>query len=676
MINSGNGIGTDYSFSVLLEHAADNDVEGFKRSVCDESEIGMVGLWFGHQKFSKKRALELRTPLMVAAKYGSVDVVKLIIALPEVDVNFSCGPDKCTALHCAASGGSVNAVDVVRLLLLAGADPKSSDANGHRPVDVVAASPIYPHLKIVLEDILKNSGFVCQWDLQISTNSLRSSPPPISWSSEEGSLSSISGMMLSSLNCKPMDAQVSSVKKGYPVDPSLPDIKNSIFTTDEFRMFCFKIQPCSRAYSHDWTECPFVHPGENARRRDPRRFNYSCVPCPDHRRGACRRGDMCEYSHGIFECWLHPAQYRTRLCKDGTSCTRRVCFFAHTSHEVRPLYASVDAATQLPQAAAMDFTAALNLLSGSPSSASPMSHFPFTPPLSPRNDFHLPMAWPQQNTSNLQSFGSNLQASRLRTPFSGRYIPSEELNRLQDFELQQLNLQNEVSSMSLPLPNCFSTDISTRLRQLNTLNLDRQLTMEVSSAQNTNQLDAASKFPPSYKSAVLNKQSMLSPIRTSVFSAKNVDYPLQASFDSSSPRRMSPRISEPMSLVGSQLASEKQQLQPGSLFSRELGSDHTYDLGLNSGNSWPDQKSVTKKVDWSIEEYEESRLQKLRSGAHSGHDPDLSWVQSVLKEPSLETEETSVGLVSGSVPDSLNDSNDHVGLPAWLEGMQFDQIVS
>uniref|UniRef100_M8CU69 Zinc finger CCCH domain-containing protein 33 n=1 Tax=Aegilops tauschii TaxID=37682 RepID=M8CU69_AEGTA len=82
-------------------------------------------------------------------------------------------------------------------------------------------------------------------------------------------------------------------------------------------MYSFKVKPCSRAYSHDWTECPFVHPGENARRRDPRRYSYSCVPCPEFRKGgSCRKGDGCEYAHGVFECWLHPAQYRTRLCKD------------------------------------------------------------------------------------------------------------------------------------------------------------------------------------------------------------------------------------------------------------------------------------------------------------------------------------------------------------------------
>ncbi|OAY83363.1 Zinc finger CCCH domain-containing protein 33 [Ananas comosus] len=131
----------------------------------------------------------------------------------------------------------------------------------------------------------------------------------------------------------------------------LPNIKNRIYSTDEFRMYAFKVKPCSRAYSHDWTECPFVHPSENAWCRDPRKFLYSCVPCPEFRKGSCRHGDACEYAHGVFESWLHPAQYRTRLCKDETGCARRVCFFAHKPDELRavnPSHASVSAGLALP----------------------------------------------------------------------------------------------------------------------------------------------------------------------------------------------------------------------------------------------------------------------------------------------------------------------------------------
>ncbi|XP_051136840.1 zinc finger CCCH domain-containing protein 20-like [Andrographis paniculata] len=115
------------------------------------------------------------------------------------------------------------------------------------------------------------------------------------------------------------------------------DVPVDAYSCDDFRMFEFKVKKCARARSHDWTECPFAHPGEKARRRDPRKYHYSGSACPDFRKGACRRGEGCEYAHGVFECWLHPARYRTQPCKDGTHCRRRVCFFAHTPEQLRVL---------------------------------------------------------------------------------------------------------------------------------------------------------------------------------------------------------------------------------------------------------------------------------------------------------------------------------------------------
>lgn len=110
---------------------------------------------------------------------------------------------------------------------------------------------------------------------------------------------------------------------------------NGVEESDEFRMYEFKVRGCTRARAHDWTDCPFAHPGEKARRRDPRRRSYSGTACADFRKGICRRGDACEWAHGVFECWLHPTRYRTQVCKDGSNCTRRVCFFAHSPGQLR-----------------------------------------------------------------------------------------------------------------------------------------------------------------------------------------------------------------------------------------------------------------------------------------------------------------------------------------------------
>ncbi|KAK1372559.1 Zinc finger CCCH domain-containing protein 20 [Heracleum sosnowskyi] len=115
------------------------------------------------------------------------------------------------------------------------------------------------------------------------------------------------------------------------------EIPMDAFTSDHFRIYVFKVKRCARAKSHDWTECPYVHPGEKARRRDPRKFLYSGTACPDYKKGECVRGDACEYAHGVFECWLHPTRYRTQPCKDGVLCCRKICFFAHTADQLRLL---------------------------------------------------------------------------------------------------------------------------------------------------------------------------------------------------------------------------------------------------------------------------------------------------------------------------------------------------
>ncbi|XP_040376055.1 zinc finger CCCH domain-containing protein 10-like [Oryza brachyantha] len=121
-------------------------------------------------------------------------------------------------------------------------------------------------------------------------------------------------------------------------------------TVDELRareedltmMYEFKVRRCPLSRAHDWTSCPYAHPGEAARRRDPRRAAYDGDPCPDFRNGACPRGARCPLAHGTFELWLHPSRYRTRPCLSGSLCTRRVCFFAHNDRELRIAGGAVD----------------------------------------------------------------------------------------------------------------------------------------------------------------------------------------------------------------------------------------------------------------------------------------------------------------------------------------------
>ncbi|KAI3830166.1 hypothetical protein L1987_04300 [Smallanthus sonchifolius] len=613
---------TGDTFATLLELAANNDIEGFQKAIeSDPSGVDEVGLWYGRQKGSKQMVLEHRTPLMVAAMYGSIDVLKLILSLSKADVNQLCGVEKTTALHCAASGGSLNAVEVVRLLLVAGADRNLIDVNGLRPVDVIVVSPKFPDMKKTLEELLGVDG---------ESTVLPLPEPEPDHDPESDLVSSLKALTFS------------DPKREYPIDPSLPDIKNSIYSTDEFRMYSFKVRPCSRAYSHDWTECPFVHPGENARRRDPRKYHYSCVPCPDFRKGMCRRGDMCEYAHGVFECWLHPAQYRTRLCKDGLGCNRRVCFFAHAQDELRPLFVSMGSAVPSPRSgsgpSALDFAAAMSLMPG-PSSPS------FTPPVSPNANG----SWAQSSVPSLHLPGSNLQSSRLRSSLNARDL-DQELN------MQLLNELNRQQRTILTLTK-----------------LDDIFAAESSSPRFSDQ----SVFSPRHNSSVFNQfqqqQSMLSPINTS-FSPKNTAFSVQ------SPGRMSPRSVDPISPMSSRvsmLARENQQ-QFRSLSSRELGSRSSGVTGLGI-DPWSKWSSGNEKADWgvSIESDEFGNLRRSSSfenGGNNGEEPDLSWVQSLVKETPPEKMAARGG--PGRPFGEGGSGGDEIDQSAWIEQMQLDHLVA
>ncbi|KAF8394909.1 hypothetical protein HHK36_018848 [Tetracentron sinense] len=416
---------------ILLEFSASDDIIGLKRAVEEEgSDVDEASLWYGRIIGSKKMGFEERTPLMIAAMFGSSEVLKYIIESGRVDVNRACGSDGATALHCASAGGSPSSPEIVKLLLDASADATSVDANGNRPGDLIAHVPTSSSIsrKKTLEMMLKGSCSIDQTKMEEQQQQMQT----------------------------PLMLKDGTERKEYPIDLSLPDIKNGIYGTDEFRMYTFKVKPCSRAYSHDWTECPFVHPGENARRRDPRKYHYSCVPCPEFRKGTCRQGDACEYAHGVFECWLHPAQYRTRLCKDETGCNRRVCFFAHKPEELRPLYASTGSAVPSPRsfsamASSLDMAAMSPLTLGSPSALMPPTS---TPPMSPSAASSSPMGgamW--KNQSSFIPPTLQLPGSRLKTALSARDMDLDmELLGLgshrQQQQKQQQQLMDEISSFS------------------------------------------------------------------------------------------------------------------------------------------------------------------------------------------------------------------------------------
>ncbi|KAL5225616.1 hypothetical protein ABZP36_012255 [Zizania latifolia] len=592
----------------LLEMAADDDA------------AGLAGLLAAHPSradepapwYSPARGAEPLTPLMVAAAYGSVACLDVLLSPPYlVDPNRASGASLSTPLHAAAPGGAPSAPAAVSRLLAAGADPALLDHLQRRPSDLVALPP----------------------------NSLP-----------------IKNHLLSLLGAR----------KEWPPDPSLPDIKNGAYASDDFRMYSFKVRACSRAYSHDWTECPFVHPGENARRRDPRKYHYSCVPCPEFKKGAgCRRGDMCEYAHGVFESWLHPAQYRTRLCKDGVGCARRVCFFAHTPEELRPLYVSTGSAVPSPRGA-MERAAAMAMGLSSPGSS-------FTPPLSPAaggGGSGMGGAWPQPSVPALCLPGSagNLHLSRLRTSLSARDMAVDELLAAADYDC----LVSSPASLR-----------SARGKALVPSNLDELFSAELAAAASRSPRYAdqggGATFSPTRKATVLNQfqqqpqQSLLSPRAAAV-----------------SMEPVSPMSSRLLATLAQREKMLQQTLR--SMSSRDLGSGASLLVGSPVSSSLSKWGFPSSNPDWGADEEELGRLKRcssfeLQSGANGNHEPDLSWVNTLVKErtpekPSIHKTAAAAAMDTIGILGQTTSSDRIVGeedttgvIGSWLEQLQLDEMV-
>jgi hypothetical protein len=100
-------------------------------------------------------------------------------------------------------------------------------------------------------------------------------------------------------------------RKEYP-----PDLKSGVL---------FKLKTCSRACSTD--RVPFRAP---RRERDPRRYSYTCVPCPEFRKGrepaarttraGTRAHCMACSSAGGRTCVLHCARRRPTALSSETTC--------------------------------------------------------------------------------------------------------------------------------------------------------------------------------------------------------------------------------------------------------------------------------------------------------------------------------------------------------------------
>ncbi len=264
-----------------------------------------------------------RSMLQLAAAMQAVKCVQLLLDAG-ADARLASPSDGQTALHLACdSKPSMASARVIAMLVQHGADRDAVDFNGHVPGHKlrVATEPSRP--------ATISSGSLDSYDVgnadkvAAECHKERHNPMPCNHCHHTRLASSKSALVTNISDLELMDG----------VD----------YGSSHFRMFHYKVDICPHEDCiHDTDACPYVHPGDKSRRRNPGLVTYQPVPCPHFRKGNCRLGDACPLSHGVFECWLHPSKYRTQLCTEGSKCSRGLCFFAHSVEELREPFEDCD----------------------------------------------------------------------------------------------------------------------------------------------------------------------------------------------------------------------------------------------------------------------------------------------------------------------------------------------
>ena len=218
------------------------------------------------QNFSSSESFYYkRTALMVAAMNSSLGAIMTLIR-NGANINSRSIDDGFTALHCAAlSKGSSKSKEMLWLLLQLNADPNIRDNLGRVAIDLYTSN-------LDVQHALK------QWPdaaMKKSTSEIRENFPSHN--------SQCPNAETSEQKQTPRQQYHGEHDENESVSLSMLDLEE--FSSDEFRMFHFKVLPCCRTEPHNWRECPFVHEGETAKRRDPRIFNYSATVCTEFRRG-------------------------------------------------------------------------------------------------------------------------------------------------------------------------------------------------------------------------------------------------------------------------------------------------------------------------------------------------------------------------------------------------------
>lgn len=141
-----------------------------------------------------------------------------------------------------------------------------------------------------------------------------------------------------------------------------------------------------------------------------------------------------------------------------------------------------------------------------------------------------------------------------------------------------------------------------------------------------------------------------------------------------------------MSSCVSMLAQREKQQQFRSLSSPDLGSTASAVIGSPT-DTWSKWVSSSGNTDWAVNTEEFCRPKRSSSFelANNGEEPDLSWVQSLVKESPQDLKDKAASCVLGLTGSSADPSEDSTSnfqieqfdqLSAWMEQMKLDKLMA
>ena len=121
------------SVKALLETDRITDIDGYLFTACAYQDVNIVQLLIEHGAKPDSVWQHGHSPLMSAATYGSIEIVKLLLET-KINIDQQRTVDGLTALMLAVSKGHI---DKVKLLLEHGADKNILDKNGESAYDSI-----------------------------------------------------------------------------------------------------------------------------------------------------------------------------------------------------------------------------------------------------------------------------------------------------------------------------------------------------------------------------------------------------------------------------------------------------------------------------------------------------------------------------------------------------------